>query len=135
LDGGAVQFDEVVLQAQPFDLVAHGSLDWLADSIDMNVAVAPLQVVNRIVRRMPFLGYVLGGGVYAVPVGVRGKLSKPQIVPVAPTAVAESLLGVLGRTVRAPFNLREALLPAAMQKDNAAPPPTQAPPPSHRPKQ
>jgi hypothetical protein len=134
LDGGVVQLDETVLEAQPFDLVAHGSLDWLSNSIDMKVAIAPLHIVNKAVKQMPFLGYVLGGGVYAVPVQVRGKLSDPQVVPVAPTAVAGELLGVLGRTLKAPFNLREALLPPAMQGDDAAPPPTAAPVPNPGPR-
>lgn len=134
VDGGAVQLDETVLEAQPFDLVAHGALDWLSDSIDMKVAIAPLHIVNRAVKRMPFLGYVLGGGVYAVPVLVRGKLSDPQVVPVAPAAVAGELLGVLGRTLKAPFNLREALLPPALQADDAAPPPPSAPLPNPGPR-
>jgi hypothetical protein len=111
LEGETIQFDEMVLDAQPFDLVASGSVDWWSDAVDMNVAVAPLQLVNTIVRAVPVLGYVLGGGVYAVPVGVRGKLSNPQIVPVAPTAVADGLRGVMERTLKVPFNLREVLLP------------------------
>jgi hypothetical protein len=89
--------------------------------------VAPLQVVNWVVKMLPFLGYVLGGGLYAVPVGVRGDLSNPQIVPVAPTAVAGTFLGMLERTFDAPFHLREALIPPAMQGSNAAKPPTLAP--------
>jgi hypothetical protein len=123
----------MVLAAQSFDLVARGSVDWLNDSVDMNVAVAPLQAVNTIVKRVPFLGYVLGGGVYAIPVGVRGKLSDPQIVPVAPAAVAGELLGVLERTLKTPFNLREALLPPARPDESAAPPPTPAPQSDRRP--
>ncbi len=86
----------MVLDAQPFDLVGAWLARLVGDSVDMNVAVAPLQVVNRLLKWMPFLGYVLGGGVYAVPVGVRGKLSDPQIVPVAPTAVAEEPPGRAG---------------------------------------
>jgi hypothetical protein len=133
LGAGTIQFDELVLDAQPFDLVARGDVDWLNDSVDMNVAVAPLQAVNTIVKRVPFLGYVLGGGVYAIPVGVRGKLSDPQIVPVAPAAVAGELLGVLERTLKTPFNLREALLPPARPDESAAPPPTPAPQSDPRP--
>jgi AsmA-like C-terminal region len=127
VDRGAIHFDEIVLDAQPFDMVARGSVDWLDDSVDMNVAVAPLQAVNTVLKWLPFLGYVLGGGVYAVPVGVRGKLSAPQIVPVAPTAVAGELLGVLGRTLKAPFNLREAMVPPALESEPGSPSPTRAP--------
>lgn len=123
LDRGTIQFDEMVLDAQPFDMVARGSVDLVEDSVDMNVAVAPVQAVNTALKWLPFLGYVLGGGVYAVPVGVRGKLSKPQIVPVAPTAVADELRGILGRTLKVPFNLREALVPPALETEPASPPP------------
>ena len=106
-----------------------------SEHVDMNVAVAPLQALNTVVKFMPLLGYVLGGGVYAVPVGVRGNLSDPQVVPVAPTAVAGSILGVLERTLKTPFNLREALVPPTMQSGNAAPLPAPAPPPSSSAKQ
>ena len=127
VDRGVTHFDEIVLDAQPFDMVARGSVDWLEDSIDMNVAVAPLQAVNTLLKWVPFLGYVLGGGVYAVPAGVRGKLSDPQIVPVSPTAVAGELLGVLGRTLKVPFNLREALVPPALESEPRSSPVPRAP--------
>jgi hypothetical protein len=127
VDRGVTHFDEIVLDAQPFDMVARGSVDWLEDSIDMNVAVAPLQAVNTLLKWVPFLGYVLGGGVYAVPAGVRGKLSDPQIVPVSPTAVAGELLGVLGRTLKVPFNLREALVPPALESEPGSSPVPRAP--------
>ena len=127
IDGGVARFDEIVLDATPFDMVAHGSLDWQKDSIDMTVAVAPLQALNTVVKFMPFLGYVLGGGVYAVPIGIRGELTQPEIIPVAPTAVAGSILGVLERTLKTPFNLRQALVPPAMQSGNAATVPGPAP--------
>jgi hypothetical protein len=135
LGNGAILIDEFVLDAEPFDVVAHGTVDWFHDSVDMSVAVAPVQAVNTIVKLLPFLGYVMGGGVYAVPVGVRGKLSDPQVVPLAPTAVAESLLGVLERTLKTPFNLRQALVPQAMQSGNAAALPATAPLPNPGPKQ
>jgi hypothetical protein len=135
LRNGAILIDEFVLDAEPFDVVAHGTVDWFHDSIDMSVAVAPVQVVNTIVKLLPFLGYVMGGGVYAVPVGVRGKLTDPQVVPLAPTAVAGSLLGVLERTLKTPFNLRQALVPEAMQSGNAAALPATAPLPNPGPKQ
>ncbi len=127
LEGAVIGFDEVVLDAQPFDLVARGSINWVEQTVDMNVAVAPLQIANTVVKMLPFLGYVLGGGIYAVPVGVRGPLSNPQIVPVAPTAVAGTFLGMLERTLKTPFNLREALIPPAMQGGNTAEPSTLAP--------
>jgi uncharacterized protein involved in outer membrane biogenesis len=127
--GPLVQFDEVVLDAQPFDLVAHGSINWIAQTVDMNVAIAPLQVLNIVVKFMPFLGYVLGGGVYAVPVGVRGPLANPEIIPVAPTAVAGSIFGMLQRTLQTPFNLRQALIPPIMQTNTAAGTPAAPPTP------
>ncbi len=135
LEKGVVQLDAVVLDAQPFDVVAHGSLDWVNDTVSVDVAVAPVQVLNSMVKLMPFLGYVLGGGVYAVPVGVRGKLSDPQIIPVAPTAVAGNILGMLERTLKTPFNLREALVPPAMQSGATAPPAASGPLPGPAPTQ
>ena len=113
--GTLIRLDEVILDAQPFDLVGHGSIDWLADTVDMNVAVAPIQALNTMVKFMPFLGYVLGGAVYAVPVAVRGSIANPEVVPVAPSAVAGNVLGMLERTLKTPFNLREALIPQIMQ--------------------
>ena len=120
VDGTLVRFDEAVLDAQPFDVVARGSINWMEQTVDMNVAVAPLQALNTVVKFMPFLGYVLGGGVYAVPVGVRGSLSNPEVIPVAPSAVAGSIFGMLERTLKSPFNLREALIPPIMQTNAPA---------------
>ena len=93
----------------------------------MSVAVAPMQVLNSVVKLMPFLGYVLGGGVYAVPVGVRGNDLKSRR---SSRWRRRQWPAAIARHARAnpedSFQPAQALIPPAMQPNAAGTPPVRA---------
>jgi hypothetical protein len=75
-----------------------------ADS-QLNVLIAPLAGVERVVGAIPLLGDVFGGTMVALPVAVNGDIRNPYVVPLGPRAISDQLLGIFERTLRLPGKL------------------------------
>ena len=83
-------------------MVAKGSIrlkDWESE---MTVLVAPFSRLDHVVRSIPLFGYVIGGALTSVPVGVSGDIRDPRIVPLGPRAVTDEMLGIFERTLKLP---------------------------------
>jgi len=57
------------------------------------------------VRGVPIVGYVMGGAITSVPVGVSGDIRDPLVVPLGPAAITSELLGIFERTLKLPGKL------------------------------
>ncbi len=77
------------------------------------------------VRRVPIFGYVIGGTLTSLPVGVGGDIRNPTVVPLGPRAVTSHLVGVFERTLKLPGKLLELLQKSAQPA--AATDPAEAP--------
>ena len=80
----------------------HVGLDYASK---LSVLVAPFSRVDRAVRGVPIVGYVIGGAFTSVPVGVSGDIRDPLVVPLGPGAVSSELLGIFERTLKLPQKL------------------------------
>jgi len=61
--------------------------------------------VDRVTGAIPILGYVFGGSMTALPVGVTGDIRNPLVVPLGPRAVTDQVLGIFERTLKLPGKL------------------------------
>jgi hypothetical protein len=64
--------------------------------------VAPFGFIDRVVRAIPIFGYVFGGTLTSVPVGVSGDIRHPKVVPLEASAVGSELTGVFTRMFKMP---------------------------------
>ena len=69
--------------------------------------VAPFALANEVVRKLPLLGYVVGGTLTSLPVSVSGDIRDPLVVPLGPGAITSELLGIVNRTLTLPKKLEE----------------------------
>ncbi len=67
--------------------------------------VAPFGRVDQLAREVPILGYIVGGALTSVPVGVSGDIRDPRVVPLGPGAVTSEVLGIFERTLKLPVKL------------------------------
>jgi hypothetical protein len=67
------------------------------------VLVAPFKTIDRH-SKIPW-SIIFSGSLVSIPLKVEGNLKDPYVVPLAPTAVGESLLNLTKRTLKAPFKL------------------------------
>jgi hypothetical protein len=55
------------------------------------------------------LGYVVGSSFTSLPVGVSGDIRDPVVIPLGPSAITSSLLGIFNRTIKLPGKALEPL--------------------------
>ena len=80
--------------------------------------VAPFSRIDQLVRNVPLLGYIIGGTLTSVPVGVSGDIRDPVVVPLGPRAVTSHLLGIFERTLKLPGKL---ITPAENARETGSP--------------
>ncbi|MBI5577961.1 MAG: AsmA-like C-terminal domain-containing protein [Deltaproteobacteria bacterium] len=90
---------------------ARGEIDLIDNTLHLFVLVSPFKTVDRIINAIPGLRWVLGGRLVAIPMEARGELSDPEVIPMAPSAVGQSILDMLGRTLRLPLHIIQPLIP------------------------
>jgi hypothetical protein len=99
---GSFQLEQGSFNSPAIGMAAKGSIrlkDWESD---MTVLVAPFSRLDHVVRSVPLFGYVVGGALTSVPVGVSGDIRDPRIVPLGPRAVTDEMLGIFERTLKLP---------------------------------
>ncbi|MEJ2642526.1 MAG: AsmA-like C-terminal domain-containing protein, partial [Desulfosarcinaceae bacterium] len=109
LDGhfknGVFAIDTCSLDSPTLQMTCKGRVDLPDDKIDITVLAAPLKTVDRIIKHLPAIGYVLGGTLISIPVRVHGPLGDPSVVPLSPSAVGEGVLEMMKRTFQLPVKL------------------------------
>ena len=88
-------------------LVATGKVNLVDRRTGLTVLVAPFGRVDRLVRKLPIIGYVMGGTFTSIPVQVTGDIRDPLVVPLGPAAVTSELAGIFMRTLKLPAKILE----------------------------
>ena len=116
LGGGSVYIDESAFLSDALGLVATGSIDIPDPKAQLTVLVAPFGQVDKLLGKIPVVGYLTGGSLISLPVQVSGDIRDPLVVPLDPRAIASRVFGVFERT----FKLPEHLLAPAGQSAPAS---------------
>ncbi|HET9736379.1 MAG TPA: AsmA-like C-terminal region-containing protein [Burkholderiales bacterium] len=102
---GQFLLDEGVFESPSAGMAANGTVRLADGDTRMTVLVAPFGRVDRLVRGIPVIGYVVGGTLTSIPVSVSGDIRSPLVVPLGPRAVTQELLGIFERTLKLPTKL------------------------------
>jgi hypothetical protein len=97
--------DEGAFQSDALGLAANGWIALDKPESRLTVLVAPFSRLDELVRKVPLVGYIIGGAITSVPVGVSGDIRNPLVVPLGPRAVGSEVLGIFERTLKLPVKL------------------------------
>lgn len=89
------------------DVALHGDVHLTERRLNFTALVAPLKTVDSIVRKIPLVGYLLGGSLVTVAVRIAGDIKSPRVTLIPPSAVGEGLLGIMKRTLQLPVKIVE----------------------------
>jgi hypothetical protein len=106
-----IQIQEVMLDASVLEIIGRGYIDVRNETVNINALVSPLKMVNRVVRRIPILGYVLGGNLVSIPINISGNLKDPQISFLSLSAIGSQTLGIVERIFKLPVMLVSPIFP------------------------
>jgi len=104
-EAGRFIVDESAFHSDAVGLAATGWISLLDHGSRLTVLVAPFSRVDDLARKVPILGYILGGVFTSLPVGVSGDIRDPRVVPLGPGAVTSELTGIFERTLKLPVKL------------------------------
>ena len=102
---GQFLLEEGAFDSPAVGMAANGTVRLSDLDSKLTVLVAPFGRLDRLVRKIPILGYVMGGALTSVPVGVSGDIRQPTLVPLGPRAVTGELVGIFERTLKLPQRL------------------------------
>jgi hypothetical protein len=102
---------EWTLDGPTMEIVGQGEIDLSEQTMKLNVLVAPLKTVDRIIKLIPLVNYIFAGTLVTIPIKVQGNLKDPIVTPLSPSAIGSELLGMMKRTLGLPFKVIEPLMP------------------------
>lgn len=108
---GSVAFEEAIFESAFLEVVAQGSLNLMDNRLDLNVMVAPLRQMNRVVQNIPVLGGLVSGTLISVPVKVTGTSTDPQVTYLSPSAAASNLANLMKKSMNLPVKILSPLFP------------------------
>jgi hypothetical protein len=104
-EDGKFLLKESIVDSPSMEIISEGYLDYIRNTLDLVVLVAPFRTVDWVVKKIPLVRRVLQGTLVAWPVRVSGDLADPKVEAMSASAVGSSLLGVLKRTAELPFEV------------------------------
>jgi len=104
---GKAIFNEAIIDSPSMQIISQGYLDYIRNELDLLILVAPFKTIDWVVKKIPLVRRVLQGTLIAVPVRVKGDLADPKVSPMSASAVGSSLLDVVKRTAKLPFELMD----------------------------
>ena len=116
LKDGKLMLDEVVIDGSSMHIAMQGHIDLVKKTLDLTVLASPLKTVDAVISKIPLVSTILGGTLVSIPVKVRGDLSNPKVIPLSPSAVGSSLLGIVKRTLKLPIDVIQPVLPSGQEK-------------------
>ncbi|MEE8397702.1 MAG: AsmA-like C-terminal domain-containing protein [Desulfobacterales bacterium] len=109
LEEGKLNITESIVDGEAMEIVGKGTIDITNQELDIVLLVAPLKTVDRVVRNIPIVGYILGGSLVSVPVSVRGNIEDPQITTLRPSEIGAGMVRMLERIFKTPVHILQSI--------------------------
>lgn len=110
---------ECALDGASMGIACDGSIDLAEETLDLTILVAPFKTADRIVRFIPFVSNILRGNLISIPFQAQGPLSNPTVIPLPPAAVGSSVLHMMEKTLRLPFDIIQPMLPQTPKNEQS----------------
>jgi len=118
IKGEKVQFSEILLDGNSLKITGQGVIALDTREADIKLLAAPLKTIDRIVNKIPIVNYIAGGSLISIPLRITGPLANIKVSPMSPSAVGEGLLNIMGRTLKAPFELVQSASEFAVEESS-----------------
>jgi len=116
LKDGKVYVDKALVDGSSMNLAGYGYIDLLENKLDLKVFAAPFKTVDRIIRILPLIGYVLDDTLVSIAMKVTGKFLDPKVEYLPVDEIGSGLLGIMKRTLELPVKVVEPIIPGGKEK-------------------
>lgn len=105
---GVVSTDNLFVKSDAINISAVGKADMARDELDVTIGVQPLQTVDKVVSRIPIVGWILTGKKHSLVTAyfeARGKLADPSVTAVPVKSMAKGIFNIFKRVFELPARL------------------------------
>jgi hypothetical protein len=104
LQNGKLLYEKIILDSNTLIITGSGEHNVLNGQLDLNLLVAPLVTLDRILEDIPLIGGVLET-LDTIPIGVKGTHHNINVNPLAPSAVGHGLKQLMEEAAGVPLKL------------------------------
>jgi len=108
IQAGVAKTENLLLESRAMKVTAHGQVNLVDETVDLDVAVKPLQTLDTLVAKIPIAGWLLGGKQQSLLVAyykVTGPLGDPEIAPQPLQNLGRNLFGIFRRLLEIPESI------------------------------
>jgi len=105
---GLIETDNAFLKSEAMNMIAVGKADMLKETLDMMVGLQPLQSVDKVVSRIPVLGWILTDTdkrFITVNFEAKGAWKDPAVRAIPVREMAKEILNIIKRVFQLPVKL------------------------------
>ncbi len=108
INRGVMTSQDLFLDSSVMHATAIGSIDLGKEQLDLMIGVQPLQAVDKLINRLPVVGWLLTGGdgsLITTYFEVKGHWSNPEVTALPVQGMASGTLGILQRAMELPVRI------------------------------
>jgi len=108
LNNGFATTQNLFLDSNAMNISAVGKLNMVKNELDLNVGVQPLQTVDKVVNRIPIVGWILTGkdrSIISTYFEAKGAVEDPQVTAVPVKSLAKGVLNIFKRVFELPARI------------------------------
>jgi uncharacterized protein YhdP len=105
---GVVETQDLFINSDAINMSLIGKADMVREDLDFTIGVQPLQTVDKVVSRIPVVGWILTGkdkGFMTVYFEAKGKWADPKVSAIPVSSMGKSVLNVFRRVFELPVRL------------------------------
>lgn len=105
---GLLTTEDFFIDSNVMNVSTVGSIDIVGQTIDMLIGVQPLQTVDKLVNRLPVVGWILSGGdgsLVTTYFEAKGSLDNPEVGAIPVKGIATGAFNIFRRIFELPIRL------------------------------
>ncbi len=108
ISDGVVATEDLFINSDAINISVLGRADTVREDLDFTIGVQPLQTVDKVVNRIPVVGWILTGkdkGFMTVFFEAKGKWSDPKVTAIPAKSMGMGVLNIFRRVFELPVRL------------------------------
>lgn len=108
LKDGVASTENLFLDSNAMNISAVGRVNLARNELDLNIGVQPLQTVDKVVSKIPIVGWVLTGkdkSLITTYFEAKGRIDDPQVTAVPVKSLAKGVFNIFKRVFQLPARL------------------------------
>jgi hypothetical protein len=105
---GVVSTDDLFIASNAMNMSIVGTNDFIHDKLDITLGIQPLQTVDKVVSKIPIVGWLLTGknkAMLTTYFEIKGKSTNPNVSAIPITSLGKGVLGIFKRVFQLPAKL------------------------------